>query len=109
MAKEEHAKSHMGKHKSASHSKKHEHRPVHKMHIRHAANGGHIVEHEFAPEEQEDGSMMQPPSEEHVMPASEGNQMLAQHVAENMQPPAQGQEPPPAPAGGAPMPAGPTQ
>jgi hypothetical protein len=57
------------------------------MHIRHAANGGHIITHHFKPEEDEQGMMQTPEPEEHVMPASDGNQMLAQHVAENMGPP----------------------
>ena len=75
---------HLGGSKSKSSSKK---RHVHEMHIRHAANGGHIITHHFKPEEDENGAMQTPEPEEHVMPASEGNQMLGQHAAENMAPP----------------------
>jgi hypothetical protein len=79
---------HLGgsKKKKAAAKKRH----VHEMRIRHAANGGHIITHHFKPEEDENGAMTTPEPEEHVMPASEGNQMLAQHVAENMAPPAAG-------------------
>ena len=100
--KEDKAKQHMGKGKSGSKSKS-KHR-VHKMHIRHAANGGHIVEHEYRPEEDENGGMSAPENEEHVLPASPDNQMLAQHVAEHMAPP---EEPPAPAAGGPPVPAPP--
>ena len=93
MATEEKAKKHLGGKKKSEHKgKKH----VHKMHIRHAANGGHIVDHEFAPEEGENGEMSQAENEEHILPPSEGNQMLAQHVAEHMAPPQEAPAAPPA-------------
>lgn len=76
---------HLGGSKKKSSAAKKRH--VHRMEIRHGASGGHIITHHFKPEEDENGNMQTPESEEHVMPPSEGNQMLAQHVAENMAPP----------------------
>jgi NADH dehydrogenase/NADH:ubiquinone oxidoreductase subunit G len=90
---------HLGGSKKKSSSKK---RHVHRMEIRHGASGGHIITHHFKPEEDENGAMQTPESEEHVMPASEGNQMLAQHVAEHMAPP-QEAEPAGAAVGGQPV------
>jgi hypothetical protein len=69
--------------KKSSSKKRH----VHRMEIRHGASGGHIITHHFKPEEDENGNMQTPESEEHIMPPSEGNEMLAQHVAEHMAPP----------------------
>lgn len=76
------------KKKSKSKGGKHH---VHKMHIRHAANGGYIVEHEALPST--DGSP-QGPNPEHALPDMES---LQAHVGENMQPPQQQEEPQPQP------------
>lgn len=99
MTKEDHAKSHMSGGRKKSSAKKGGKKHVHHMHIRHAANGGHIVEHFHEPDE--NGETM--PPEEHILPGSEGNQMLGDHVTEHMAPP---EVPMAAPAGGtAPAPA----
>src|SRR5690348_14733581 len=77
------------KKESKSTSKKHK---VHRMEIRHAANGGFIVEHKHKPEP---GEMTMPEPEEHQVPDVAA---LQQHVADNM---GDGQPAPAAPPQGA--------
>jgi hypothetical protein len=71
-------------------------KPVHKMHIRHSANGGFIAEHESAPAGEGE---LPTPNEEHTLPDMAA---LQAHVGEHMQQPdeeeAQGPETPPSPA-----------
>ena len=70
-------------------SAKKTHKPVHKLHIRHAANGGYISESEFPP--QAEGA--QPtPNEEHALPDMAA---LQQHVSDHMQQPQQEEQPQP--------------
>ena len=94
-----------GKKKSSKGGSK---KKVHKMHIRHAKNGGYIVEHEFKGTPGEPA----PESEEHTAPDMDA---LQDHVAEHMAPPqeeqpaAGGAPPPPAAAGGPPAGAPPPQ
>jgi len=104
MAKESRAKAAMGGKKSSSKSKsKSKAHKVHKMHIRHAANGGYIAEHEAPPSP--DGMGMGEPNEEHALPDINA---LTQHVADHMGPAAGGTAAPPTPPAGATPPPQPT-
>lgn len=73
---------------------------VHKMEIRHAANGGYIVEHKHKPSPESMMSQQEP--EEHQIPDVAA---LQQHVADNMGDSA----PAEAPQGAAPAEAAPAQ
>jgi hypothetical protein len=76
-----------GPRKKKAKSKRKGGRHVHEMRIRHAANGGYIVRHEFRPRP---GEIAQEP-EEHAVPDLAA---LQDHVGEHMEtPPPQAQGP----------------